>query len=278
MFEDVAIIIPSYKPGSYVEDCIASINNQTIDKALLRILLILNGPKEPYYTKLCEIKNKYSRLNISLVYNEDCGVSKARNIGLDLAFSSKYIIFIDDDDYVSPGYVKDLYNTIVIRNSDVVQSNFKVIRSGHLTDDYISKAYKKLFNKRFSFITHRSFFSSVCGKIFKNIAVKNIRFSENISMAEDSVFMFAISKNVKKFCFTSETCIYYRNVRAGSASLSKRGLLRIFKDYKSNFIAFSTIYFNEPRNFNFLFYVSRLLAITKYLKTELNFFTRSIDL
>ena len=94
-------------------------------------------------------------------------------------------------------------------------------------------------------------------------------------MAEDSVFMFAISKNVKKFCLANETCIYFRNVRLGSASLSKRGLLQIFRDYKLNFLAFSNIYFRDPINYNFLFYVSRLLAITKYLKTELKIFYKT---
>jgi glycosyltransferase involved in cell wall biosynthesis len=275
IFEDVAIIIPTYKPGSYVEDCLTSINNQTIDKALLRVLLVLNGPKEPYYSKLCELKNKYSRFNISLLYNEECGVSKARNIGIERALSSKYFIFIDDDDYLSPSYVNDLYNTIEIRNSDVVQSNFKQRKAGYVTDDYISKAYKKQFNKRFSFITHRSFFSSVCGKIFKNSTLGNIRFREDITMGEDSIFMFAISKNVKKFCLAGEKCVYYRNVRLGSASLSKRGLLKIFQDYKLNFLAFSNIYFREPINYNFLFYMSRLMAITKYLKTELKFYYRT---
>lgn len=270
--EDIAIIIPTYRPGSYIEDCIASINSQTIDKALLRVFFILNGPKEPYFSKLRELINKYSRFNILLLYNEELGVSKARNIGIERALLSKYVIFIDDDDYVSPNYVKDLHNAIEIRNADVVQSNFKEVRGGIVSDDYISKAYKKQLNKTFSLNTHRNFFSSVCGKIFRSNVFSKKRFREDISMAEDAIFMFEISMYIKKFCLSNESCVYYRNVRLGSALFSKRGIRQILYDYKLNFLTFTKIYFGDPINYSFIFYMTRLMAITKFFWTEVKIY------
>lgn len=48
-------------------------------------------------------------ISITLYYTEIAGVSNARNIGIEHAIG-EYITFIDDDDYVSPVFLEELYN------------------------------------------------------------------------------------------------------------------------------------------------------------------------
>jgi glycosyltransferase involved in cell wall biosynthesis len=218
---------------------------------------------------------KYDTLDINLVYNVAKGVSKARNIGIEFSLMSKYVVFIDDDDFVSDTFIISLLHTVIEGKADVAQSNFKNVIGGRISDDYISKGYQNQVNKKYSLLNYRKFFSSVCGKIFNVNAIGDIRFREDIHMAEDAVFMFAISKNVKRFYLTNDDCIYFRNVREGSALRTPRGLFQICKDYYLNLSAFTGVYLSEPFKYNFLFYISRILAITKYLKTEILFYVRS---
>ena len=73
------------------------------------VLLILNGEKEPYYSKIKKYftENHDITGNFHLLYSEFGNVSNARNIGIDNA-KGEYITFIDDDDYVSESYLEEL--------------------------------------------------------------------------------------------------------------------------------------------------------------------------
>lgn len=44
----ISIIIPTYKPGSYLKDCLESINDQTMDKKCFEVIIVLNGVIKPY--------------------------------------------------------------------------------------------------------------------------------------------------------------------------------------------------------------------------------------
>lgn len=77
----ISIIIPTYKPDYYIWECLDSIKEQTLDKELFEVLIILNGEKEPYYNNILNYIRKNDLLNFKIVYTEKPGVSNARNIG-----------------------------------------------------------------------------------------------------------------------------------------------------------------------------------------------------
>ena len=96
----ITVIIPTYKPGSYLWKCLDSIKNQTFDKVDFELILVLNGCNEPYYTDIKKyIATNFIGYNINFIQTDVGGVSNARNIALDKA-KGKYITFIDDDDFV----------------------------------------------------------------------------------------------------------------------------------------------------------------------------------
>ena len=105
----VSVIIPSYKPQSYILDCLSSLSKQTFDKESFEIVIVLNGCNEPYKTNIINmISSLESKLIIHILQTDVPGVSNARNIGLDFA-NGDYICFIDDDDFVSSTYLEQLY-------------------------------------------------------------------------------------------------------------------------------------------------------------------------
>lgn len=222
----ISIIIPTYKPGPYLKDCLESINNQTMNKKCFEVIIVLNGVIKPYIECIYNLTKMYD-FNTVVIPTETPGVSNARNIGLARA-QGEYVCFIDDDDKISPSYLENLYYKATPNN--IVASNVKAFydNSDKLENDYISVAYEKHFQKKapLSVLEGRKFMSSSCCKIISKEIIKDIRFDTNLKIGEDSVFMAKISKNVKSIVLSDSSAIYYRRLRAGSASRVKQPILK----------------------------------------------------
>ena len=103
----ISVIVPTYKPQAYLWECLDSIYNQTFPKTDYELILVLNGCCEPYNTRIKEWFSKHSDLQVQYFQTDEGGVSNARNIALDNA-KGDYVTFIDDDDLISPEYLKEL--------------------------------------------------------------------------------------------------------------------------------------------------------------------------
>lgn len=44
----VSVIIPSYRPGNYVYECLDSLMNQSLDALRFEVIVVLNGTRDPY--------------------------------------------------------------------------------------------------------------------------------------------------------------------------------------------------------------------------------------
>ena len=223
---NISIIIPTYKPGSYLKDCLESINNQTMDKKCFEVIIVLNGVIKPYIEYIYSLTKMYD-FNSVVIPTETPGVSNARNLGLSRT-QGEYVCFIDDDDKISPSYLENLYSKATPNN--IVASNVKAFynNSNKTENDYIASAYKNLINKNspLSVFKGRKFMSSSCCKIISRRIIQDVRFDTNLKIGEDSVFMAKISKKVKSIVLSDSSAIYYRRLRAGSASRVKQPILK----------------------------------------------------
>lgn len=265
----LTIILPTYKPQTYIYECIRSLENQTCSKNEFELVLILNGDKEPYYSELNSYLNK-TNLQFKLIYTDVRGVSNARNVGIDYAQQnqSEYIMFIDDDDKLSTVFIEDCLSKA--SSNHVVVSNVKTFindKDTVLGDDYISRCYNKNIDKKYNLYNYRCFFSSVCAKLIPSCVIQNTRFDERFKIGEDSLFGFEISNRIEKCILSNENSIYLRRIREGSASRSKQTFRYKLKNYSVLIASYSKIYFSDVKRYNFLFYVSRVYAsIFKILK------------
>ena len=223
---NISIIIPTYKPGPYLKDCLESINNQTMNKKCFEVIIVLNGVIKPYIECIYNLTKMYD-FNSVVIPTETPGVSNARNLGLSRT-QGEYVCFIDDDDKISPSYLENLYYKATPNN--IVASNVKAFynNSNKTENDYIASAYKKLINKNspLSVFKGRKFMSSSCCKIISRRIIQDVRFDTNLKIGEDSVFMAKISKKVKSIVLSDSSAIYYRRLRAGSASRVKQPILK----------------------------------------------------
>lgn len=264
----VSVVIPSYAPGEYLTECIESLEAQTLPKDMFEVLIVLNGPRDPYYDMIYNHLSK-SKLSSNLIYTADKGISNARNIGLD-KISSKYVAFIDDDDLISPEYLQALVEitdqqTIAISNFKTFKNEFKESTNDHLSDTYI-----KLKNhKQLTILNSRRFFSNVCGKMIPVSLIGTTKFDCKLKNGEDSVFIVEISKNISKIKLTADNAIYFRRLRQDSASRRKISSRDLFGVTIYEIGKYISMGIHKPQKYNILFLFFKILASLKSFANNL---------
>lgn len=266
---EISVIIPTFKPGNYIFECLDSIKNQTICKDYFEVIIVLNGPKYPYYDMLLKYVETSRILNIQILYTELSGVSNARNLALDNILS-RYVVFMDDDDIVTENYLEFLYkdvddNIIAVSNLRTFRDNLNV-----LGDDYISRSFRKLkYDQKYNIFKYRGFLSCVWGKIIPVKIIGKYRFNRNYKIGEDSLFIFSISHKIGKIILCEEDVIYYRRLRDGSATRSPSGMDELLMRTFKTIISYTRILLQNPLQYNLLFYFSRLSAVILEVITRL---------
>ena len=95
----ISIIVPIYNVEKYLKKCIDSLINQTYKN----IEIILVDDESP--DNCGRICDEYARLDnrIKVIHQNNSGVGKARENGMDIALG-KYLTFVDSDDWIEPEF------------------------------------------------------------------------------------------------------------------------------------------------------------------------------
>lgn len=228
----VSIIVPIYNIKiELLEKCIDSIINQSLKD--IEIILLNDGSNMEEIDEVCK---KYSLNDSRVRYVNKCneGCSKTRNLGVELA-KSKYVIFIDADDYVEQNMIERLYTQIEKEKSDVCICGYFLENNRTLLKEVLpSKNIKDLE----SALKDINIFGYPVNKIYKKniILDKGILFPEDIHMSEDLVFNFKYFYYCKKISIVDTALYHYLKLGTG-ASANKYKYKERFKaiDYMSDF-------------------------------------------
>ena len=104
-----SVIIPVYNSEKYLNKCIKSVLNQKNNKT--EIILIEDCSTDSSL-KVCNSFQHNPSVNI-IRHKKNLGVSISRNDGI-LAAKGKYILFLDSDDWLYPGCLKNIEKLITI--------------------------------------------------------------------------------------------------------------------------------------------------------------------
>lgn len=99
----VSIVVPVFNVGTYLEECVHSLINQTY--ANIEVLLVNDGSSDDSLS-VCE-RVASTDCRITVLDKQNGGLSDARNAGL-CAANGEWVCFVDGDDYVSPIFVESL--------------------------------------------------------------------------------------------------------------------------------------------------------------------------
>ena len=107
---NISVIVPVYKVEEFLSRCVDSILCQSYPD--FEVILVDDGSPDRS-GQMCE---DYARQDsrIHVIHQENGGLSAARNSGIDWAFAhsdSRWLAFVDSDDWVHPDFLKVLYET-----------------------------------------------------------------------------------------------------------------------------------------------------------------------
>ncbi len=102
----VSIIVPVYNVEKYLQSCMDSLVNQTLED--IEIICVNDGSTDNSLEILESYAKKDSRIKVFTI--ENSGNSIARNYGIKIA-KGKYVGFVDSDDYINETMFEKLYNS-----------------------------------------------------------------------------------------------------------------------------------------------------------------------
>ncbi|MCI5867254.1 MAG: glycosyltransferase [Methanosphaera sp.] len=115
----ISVIMPSLNVGDYMDQCILSVINQTLDD--IEIICIDAGSTDG----TIEIINKYAKKDprITLINTDVKSYGYQVNLGIKHA-KGKYISIVETDDYIAKDMFKSLYDLSEDETVDIIKSNF----------------------------------------------------------------------------------------------------------------------------------------------------------
>lgn len=188
----LSIIIPYYKTYELTCKMLDVLCKQINNK--VEVLLIDDG-----------CNDNFDKYPIEIIRQENGGVSKARNKGLDNAIG-QYITFIDSDDMIKDNYIDKIINKI--ENSEFDYCFFSWEATGRIKGQFIIKDNPPSWN------------TSVWNCIYKRELIGIVRFNESKTIEEDTEFNLAVRKGKKE---NIEDILYvYNSGREGSITSTYR--------------------------------------------------------
>ncbi|MDR7127724.1 glycosyltransferase involved in cell wall biosynthesis [Algoriphagus sp. 4150] len=209
----ISVIIPTYNRSHVLPNAIQSVLNQTYED--WELIVVDDGSGDD--TK--EVIKPYLKDNrIFYFYQENKGVSAARNYGASMA-NGKYLVFLDSDDLVETNWLFDFWDLVCITTKVHVVFCGIEVRKLHLGTTKVEIPSKRLRKSGMdwglpipgSFLVEKNVFWELGGYDEK------LKFSENTDMLIRMQFFdleFTYTDNVN--------LVYLQNEKGGNSILSNK--------------------------------------------------------
>ena len=195
----VSVIVPIYNVEKYLNKCIDSLVNQTLQD--IEIILVNDGATDNSGSIANEYAKKYPE-KIKYYSKENGGLSDARNYGLKFA-TGDYIAFLDADDYIEKEAYEEMYEKAINENSDYVECDF--------IWEYLNKTK---IDKRIDYNSKKEMFLNIrvvaWNKLIKRNIIKdnNLEFPKGLRY-EDTEFTYKMIPYIKKFSYVDKPFVHY---------------------------------------------------------------------
>lgn len=207
----VSVIIPVYNVEQHISQCLESVVTQTYKN--IEIIVVNDGSTDKSEEIIKSYLEKFE--NIIYIYQENKGVSEARNLGFKNA-NGEYILFVDSDDFLDKNMIEKMYDNASKYQSDVVISGHVRFYGAHSCkneiinyDEYENNIYNgnQVLDLMLSFRVR----GYLWDKLFKrDMLIENNFILEPNRYIED---WFPVIKQISKsriVTFVNEPLYYYR--------------------------------------------------------------------
>lgn len=212
----ISVVVPVYKVQDKLNKCIDSILKQSFTD--FEGVFIDDGTPD-LSAEICDEAAACDERFI-IVHKQNEGVSVARNVGMIVA-GSKYLSFIDSDDYVDEGYLSKLYCAMgdsiqlaicgVRYCNDINDNSMCQADRGEYTLDVTDcdKLALLISDRRLNYVYSKLYLTDL-------LKQNTIVFNKNVSLGEDTIFVFDYLKHINNVSIVGGS--YYSYIKYSSNS------------------------------------------------------------
>lgn len=228
MTPKVSVVVPVYGTEKYLQNCVQSLQNQTLQD--IEIILVDDGSPDNCPAMCNEYARKDSRIKV--VHQENAGLGPARNSGIRAA-TGAYIGFVDSDDWVKPEMYARLYEAAARTDADIAASGHCDYSGGVATKKkphpLAGKTYsdageirnirKNLFGHGVNDIETEAFPMAVWIAVYRREFLEKHQLFFQEILSEDTIFNISAYDCANCITFTGDTDYCYR--KEGQVSITQ---------------------------------------------------------
>ncbi|MEZ5917541.1 MAG: glycosyltransferase [Parvularculaceae bacterium] len=213
----ISVILPIYNVEDYIEDCLVSLAKQ--DDNNFELVVVDDGGRDRSMDIVAQHAEKFKNLKIHQQSNG--GLGAARNAGVDIA-AGEFIVFVDSDDTVTPGFIKKLRAKQIEGNYDIVSGRLdRISETGEQLTRTREPVYQKVkppisdYERTLGVLSP----SVSCARLIRKrlLVERGLRFPDRLPH-EDLFFTYKLMRNARHASI--DTYIYRWRQRASSLSKS----------------------------------------------------------
>ena len=222
----VSVIVPIYKVEKFIERCVRSLMEQTLQEVEYIFVDDATPDKSIEVLQACLTQYPDRKATI-LNHQQNQGLPAARNTGLAIA-TGEYIFHCDSYDYVEPTMLEELYNAVQKNDADIVWCDW-----------FLTFAENERYMKQPSFDTPlEAMKAMLSGGMKYNVwnklvrrslyAENGIQFPAGYGMGEDMTMMMLFA-HAQKVAYVPQAFYHYvkLNTEAFSQTYSDRHLIEL---------------------------------------------------
>lgn len=206
----VSVIVPIYKAKKYIERCVRSLMEQTMEEGI-EFIFINDCTPDNSMEILNNITNEYSNRSeqVKIINNEiNLGPSETRKKGF-LAASGEYIACCDADDCVEPEMYETMYKATKDEEFDIIVCNYRVEENEKSRNCYINPSSTP--QEALAMLHECSYFPYAMWNqlIRKKYILEQIKHVTPVNIREDTFLLMRIYYHAKSISYIKGTYYHY---------------------------------------------------------------------
>lgn len=210
MTPDVSAIVPVYKVEKYLHRCIDSLVDQTYGN--IEIILVDDGSPDGC-AGMCD-ERALSDTRITVVHQQNGGVSRARNVGMANA-TGDYFAFLDSDDYSELCLIEKLRHLALDTSSEITVCGYftEYTYADHISKLVLADAPQTYegndVGKAYFTLESKGGFDVLWNKLYSSALIKENSIAFEEGLCEDYIFNAACFNSAKRIATLADCLQHY---------------------------------------------------------------------
>ena len=227
----ISVIVPVYKVEAFLHRCVDSILAQTYTD--FELILVDDGSPDRC-GEICDVyAQKDSRIHV--IHQKNGGLSAARNSGIDWVMKhsdSRWLAFVDSDDWVHPDFLKILYETAENTGCKISACGF-FCTGGEAIPQYTDLKMECISaDDYYCGNYHKGATPAACAKLYNRSLFRKLRYPVG-KLHEDEFTTYVMLYEVGRIGVTpAELYAYYQNPESITRSDWHPGRMHVLEAFE----------------------------------------------